>query len=243
MVAAAAGLTPDKVTVNNLYMGGAFGRRLDVDSIEIAAKIAAQVRYPVKLVWTREEDLRHDYYRPYYFDRVSAGLDADGRLIGWTHRVTGSSILARWMPSAFKNGLDNDAVECAVETPYDVPANFVDYVRHESAVMNTGWWRGVGPTHNVFVTESFVDEIAVAAGKDSIAYRRSMLGKNPRAMAVLDLAAEKSGWGGVLPPALRSRRQRAVSLSAPTSPALSRSRFRRLAKSACDAPPSPSTAA
>ncbi|MDR3463029.1 MAG: xanthine dehydrogenase family protein molybdopterin-binding subunit [Beijerinckiaceae bacterium] len=199
-VADAAGLSPDKVTVNNLYMGGAFGRRLDIDSVAIAAKIAAQLQYPVKLVWTREEDLRHDYYRPYYYDRVSAGLDAEGRIVGWTHRVTGSSIMARWAPSAFKNGLDSDAVEGAADTPYEVPATLVDYVRHEPAGVNTGWWRGVGPTHNVFVTESFVDEIASAAGKDAVAYRRSMLGKNPRALAVLNLAAEKSGWGTALPP-------------------------------------------
>jgi len=198
-VADATGLPPDKVTVNNLYMGGAFGRRLDADSVEVAAKIAKQVNYPVKLVWTREEDLRHDYYRPYYYDRVSAGLDAQGKLVGWTHRVTGSSVMARWAPPAFKNGLDPDAVEGAAETPYEVPASFVDYVRHESPGMNTGWWRGVGPTHNVFVTESFLDEIAAAANQDPVAFRRSMLGKNPRALAVLDLAAEESNWGSPLP--------------------------------------------
>ncbi|HEY0293084.1 MAG TPA: molybdopterin cofactor-binding domain-containing protein [Hansschlegelia sp.] len=199
-VADAAGLAPEAVTVNNLYMGGAFGRRLDVDSVEVAAKIAKQVSYPVKLVWTREEDLRHDYYRPYYYDRVSAGLDGDGKLVGWTHRVTGSSVMARWAPPGMKGGLDPDAVEGAADTPYEVPATFVDYVRHESDGMNTGWWRGVGPTHNVFVTESFMDELAVAAKQDAVAYRRSMLGKNPRALAVLNLAAEKSGWGSPLPP-------------------------------------------
>ncbi len=199
-VADAAGLAPEAVTVNNLYMGGAFGRRLDVDSVEVAAKIAKQVSYPVKLVWTREEDLRHDYYRPYYYDRVSAGLDGDGKIVGWTHRVTGSSVMARWAPPGMKGGLDPDAVEGAADTPYEVPATFVDYVRHESDGMNTGWWRGVGPTHNVFVTESFMDELAVAAKQDAVAYRRSMLGKNPRALAVLNLAAEKSGWGSPLPP-------------------------------------------
>ena len=199
-VADATGLPPDKVTINNLYMGGAFGRRLDIDNIEVAAKIAKQVAYPVKIIWTREEDLRHDYYRPYYYDRVSAGLDAQGKLVAWTHRVTGSSVAARWAPVIFKNGLDPDAVEGAAETPYDVPANFVDYVRHESPAMNTGWWRGVGPTHNVFVVESFIDEIAAAAKQDAVAFRRGLLGKNPRALAVLDLAAEKSGWGSPLPP-------------------------------------------
>ncbi|MCX8254713.1 Isoquinoline 1-oxidoreductase, beta subunit [Beijerinckiaceae bacterium RH AL1] len=199
-VADVTGLAPEKVTVNNLYMGGAFGRRLDIDSVEIAAKIAKGLGYPVKIVWTREEDLRHDYYRPYYYDRLSAGLDADGKLVGWTHRVTGSSVMARWFPGGFKDGLDPDAVEGAAETPYDVPATFVDYVRHESPNMNTGWWRGVGPTHNVFVVESFLDELAAAAGKDAVAFRRPLLDKNPRALAVLELAAQKSGWGSALPP-------------------------------------------
>jgi isoquinoline 1-oxidoreductase subunit beta len=198
-VASATGLPPHKVTVNNLYMGGAFGRRLDIDSIAIAAALAKQVAYPVKLVWTREEDMRHDYYRPYYYDRVSAGLDAHGRLVGWTHRVTGSSVMARWLPAGLVNGLDPDAVECAANTPYAVPAEFVDYVRHEPQGLGTGWWRGVGPTHNLFVVESFVDEIATAAKRDPVEFRRSMLQHNPRALAVLNLAAEKSGWGTPLP--------------------------------------------
>jgi isoquinoline 1-oxidoreductase beta subunit len=185
--------------VHNQLMGGAFGRRLDIDSILVAAAIVKQVNYPVKLVWTREEDLRHDYYRPYYYDRVSAGLDASGKLVGRTHRVTGPSILARWAPPAFKNGLDEDAVECAAETPYDMPAEFVDYVRNEPPGMNTSWWRGVGPTHNLFVVESFIDELAAAAKQDPVAFRRTMLQKNPRALATLNLAAEKSGWGGKLP--------------------------------------------
>ncbi len=196
----ATGLPAEKVTVHNQLIGGAFGRRLDIDSIDVAAAIAKQVSYPVKLVWTREEDMRHDYYRPYYYDRVAAGLDAAGKLVGRTHRVTGPSILARWAPPAFKNGLDSDAVECTAETPYDIPAEFVDFVRHEPRGMNTSWWRGVGPTHNVFVVESFIDELAAAAKQDPVAFRRAMLQKNPRALAVLNLAAEKSGWGGALPP-------------------------------------------
>jgi isoquinoline 1-oxidoreductase beta subunit len=200
VVMAATGLTAERVIVNNQLMGGAFGRRLDIDSIEIAAAIAKQVNYPVKLVWTREEDLRHDYYRPYYYDRAAAGLDAEGRVVGRTHRVTGSSIYARWAPAAFKNGLDVDAVDCADVTPYAFPAEFVDYVRHEPACLNTSWWRGVGPTHNLFVVESFMDELALAAKKDPVAFRRAMLQGNPRALAVLDLAAEKSGWGEKLPP-------------------------------------------
>jgi isoquinoline 1-oxidoreductase beta subunit len=200
VVAKAAGLKPEQVTVHNYIMGGAFGRRLDVDSIEQAAAIAVKLGYPVKLIWSREEDITHDLFRPRYYDRLSAGLDANGKLLAWTHRVGGSSVMARWLPEGMKGGLDPDAVEGATETPYDVPAIKVDYVRHESPGVITAWWRGVGPTHNVFVVEGFIDECAVAAGKDPIEFRRSLLQKNPRALAVLNLAAEKSGWGEKLPP-------------------------------------------
>ncbi|MDQ0564070.1 isoquinoline 1-oxidoreductase beta subunit [Rhizobium mesoamericanum] len=198
-VADAAGLSPDKVIVHNQLMGGAFGRRLDVDSIEIAAKLLRDIHYPVKMVWTREQDMTHDYYRPYYYDRVAAGLDASGKLVGRTHRVTGSSIYARWAAAAFKNGIDPDAVDGAAETPYDEDAVLTDYVRQEPDGMNTSWWRGVGPTHNVFVVESFVDEMAAASKQDPLAFRRKMLTRNPRALAVLNLAAEKVGWGEKLP--------------------------------------------
>jgi CO/xanthine dehydrogenase Mo-binding subunit len=200
-VAKGAGLKPEQVTVHNQYMGGAFGRRLDVDSIEQAAEIAKNLGYPVKLIWTREEDIQHDLYRPYYYDRVSAGLDANGRIVGWTHRVTGSSVMARWAPPGMKEDgkLDPDAVEAAAETPYDFPAQLTEYVRAETPGVITAWWRGVGPTHNVFVVESFVDEMANLAGVDPVEFRRRMLTHDPRALAVLNLVAEKSGWGTPLP--------------------------------------------
>lgn len=198
-VADATGLSPEKVTVYNQPMGGAFGRRLDVDSIEIAARLLKEIRYPVKMVWTREQDMTHDYYRPYYYDRVAAGLDAEGKLVGRTHRVTGSSIYARWAPAAFINGVDPDAVDGAAETPYDEDAVLADYVRQEPDGMNTSWWRGVGPTHNVFVVESFVDEMAAATNQNPLQFRRRMLTRNPRALAVLNLAAERAGWDGKLP--------------------------------------------
>ncbi len=198
-VADATGLPLDKVVLHNQPMGGAFGRRLEVDSIIIAAAIVKQVTYPIKLIWSREEDLRHDYYRPYYYDHVAAGLDDDGKLIGRTHRVTGPSIYARWAPGAFKGGLDLDAVDCAAETPYDVPNEFVDYVRHEPDGMNTSWWRGVGPTHNVFVVESFIDELADASQQDPVAFRRGMLQNNPRALAALELVSQKARWSEKLP--------------------------------------------
>ncbi len=207
-VAKAAGLKPEQVTVHNHVMGGAFGRRLDVDSIEQAGRIARRLGYPVKLIWTREEDISHDLFRPYYYDRLSAGLDANGRIVGWTHKTGGSSVMARWAPEGMKGALDPDAVEGAAETPYDLPAVKVEYVRHEHPGVTTAWWRGVGPTHNVFVVESFMDECAAAAGQDPVAYRRTMLARNPRALAVLNLAAEKSGWGQALAPG----RGRGVSL-------------------------------
>jgi isoquinoline 1-oxidoreductase subunit beta len=193
------GLSLDKVTVHNHLLGGGFGRRLDVDSITQAVRIARQVDGPVKVVWTREEDMQHDVYRPYYYDRLAAGLSQDGMPVAFTHRVTGSSIMARWIPAAFRDGLDSDAVEGA-EGPYDFPNLLVDYVRQEPPPgLTTGWWRGVGPTHNSFMVEGFVDELATAAGKDPVAYRRALLGKAPRAKAVLDLAAAKAGWGSPLP--------------------------------------------
>ncbi|WP_428374998.1 molybdopterin cofactor-binding domain-containing protein [Lichenicoccus sp.] len=209
-VAAETGLPPEKIQVHNQIMGGAFGRRLDVDSITQAARIARHLDYPVKLIWTREEDIQHDLYRPFYYDRISAGLDAKGAIVGWSHRVTGSSVMARWAPPGMKQGgrLDPDAVEGAAETPYDLPAHHVEYVRAEPPGVTTLWWRGVGPTHNVFVVESVIDELAAAAGRDPVAFRRGMLSKNPRALAVLNLAASKSGWGQPSP----SGRGRGVAL-------------------------------
>ena len=120
--------------------------------------------------------------------------------VAWSHRITGSSILARWLPPAFKNGLDFDAVDGAIDLPYAIPNVTVDYVRHEPPGIPTAFWRGVGPTHNVYVVESFVDELAAAAGKDPLAYRQALLAGNPRALAVLERAARMAGWGTPLGP-------------------------------------------
>jgi isoquinoline 1-oxidoreductase beta subunit len=151
------------------------------------------------VVWTREEDVRHDVYRPYYYDRIAAGMDARGKPVAWTHRIVGPSILARWAPPAFKDGMDSDAVDGAAQLLYEIPAVQVEYVRHEEPVLNTGWWRGVGPTHNIFVVESFIDELAATARQEPLAYRHALLGKSPRARAVLDVAAKAAGWGQKLP--------------------------------------------
>jgi isoquinoline 1-oxidoreductase beta subunit len=193
------GLPLDKVTVHNHLIGGGFGRRLEIDGVTRAVQIATQVDGPVKVVWTREEDIQHDMYRPYWFDRFSAGLDARGMPIAWSHRFAGSSVFARWLPPAFNNGLDPDSVDGATNLAYALPNMRVEYLRVEPPGVPTAFWRSVGPSHTVFVTESFIDELAAAAKQDPIAYRRALLDKSPRAKAVLDLAAEKAGWGGPLP--------------------------------------------
>jgi isoquinoline 1-oxidoreductase beta subunit len=194
-----AGMPLEKVIVHNHLIGGGFGRRLEVDGVSRAVEIARQVDGPVKVIWTREEDIQHDMYRPYWFDRLSAGLDANGMPVAWSHRFAGSSIIARWLPPGFNNGLDDDTVEGAIDLVYNLPNLHVEYVRVEPPGIPTAFWRSVGPSHNVFVTESFIDELAAAAKKDPVEYRRALLDKSPRAKAVLELAAEKSGWGKPLP--------------------------------------------
>jgi len=194
-----AGLPLDKVVVHNHMIGGGFGRRLEADGVIRAVQIAQHVEGPVKVVWTREEDIQHDMYRPYFFDRMSAGLDGKGMPVAWNHRFAGSSVIARWLPPAFNNGLDPDTTEGAIDLVYALPNLHVEYLRVEPPGIPTAFWRSVGPSHNVFVTESFIDELAAAAKQDAVAYRRVLLDKSPRAKAVLELAAEKAGWGQPLP--------------------------------------------
>ena len=193
------GLPLDRVVVRNHLLGGGFGRRLDVDGVTRAVQIAMHVDGPVKVVWTREEDIQHDMYRPYWFDRMSAGLDEKGKPVAWDHRFAGSSVIARYLPPAFNNGLDPDSTEGAIDLAYDLPNMHVEYLRVEPPGIPTAFWRSVGPSHNVFVTESFMDELAAAAKQDPLAYRLALLDKTPRAKAVLALAAEKAGWGQPLP--------------------------------------------
>jgi isoquinoline 1-oxidoreductase subunit beta len=190
-----AGLPLDKVVVHNHLIGGGFGRRLEIDGVIRAVEIAKHVDGPVKVVWTREEDIQHDMYRPCFFDRISAGLDAKGKPIAWNNRFAGSSIVARWLPPGFNNGLDADTTEGAIHLAYALPNMHVEYVRVEPPGIPTAFWRSVGPSHNVFVTECFMDELAAAAKQDPVAYRRDLLANAPRAKAVLELAAEKAGWG------------------------------------------------
>jgi isoquinoline 1-oxidoreductase beta subunit len=193
-----AGLPVEKVIVNNHMIGGGFGRRLEPDMVVAAVRIAKQIDGPVKVVWTREEDIQHDIYRPVYRDTISASLSG-GKVVAWKYRIAGSAILARWLPPAFQNGIDIDAIDSAVDMPYDIPNFHVEYARAEPPAVPTGFWRGVGPNNNVFAIECFVDELARKAGKDPIAFRRDMLGKTPRLLAALNLVVEKSDWAKPLP--------------------------------------------
>ncbi|MDB5979757.1 MAG: Aldehyde dehydrogenase [Pseudomonas sp.] len=189
------GLPVEKVKVHNHLLGGGFGRRLDVDYVENATRIAMQFKVPVKTTWSREQDMQHDVYRPYFYDEVSAVVDKDGKLTALKHRFAGSSVEARYNPAWLKKGLDTDAVDGAPST-YDFTNHYVEYVAHELPPgMNSGFWRGVGPTHNMAVLETFIDQLASLAKQDPLAYRQAMLQDKPRALAVLNLAAEKAGWG------------------------------------------------
>ena len=194
------GLQREQVRIHNHLLGGGFGRRLEFDGTVRAVQIAQHVRGPVQVIWTREEDIQHDMYRPYYYDRISAGVDAQGKAVAWSHRIAGSSIVARYSPAWIKDGVDPDAVESSANQPYELGAIHVDWVQQEPpSGIRTSWWRGVGVTRGTFVVESFIDELAANAKPDPLAYRLALLEKNPRAKAVLQLAAERSGWGKPLP--------------------------------------------
>jgi CO/xanthine dehydrogenase Mo-binding subunit len=207
-VAQVLGMAPEKVAVHNYFLGGGFGRRLDADYVIPVAQLARQVDYPLKVVFSREEDIQHDAYRPYFLDEMAAALDAKGALIGFSHRFAGSAVITRYAPMWLQNGRDSDAVHTA-ETPYHVPNKYVEFIRHEPpAGLLTGNWRGVGPTHHSFPNECFIDELAFLAKADPVAYRMQMLAHNPRLLAMVKLAAAKSGWGTPLP----SRRGRGISL-------------------------------
>ena len=194
------GIDLDKVRIHNHLLGGGFGRRLEFDFVLQAVLFAKQSKDPVKIIWSREEDIQHDMYRPYYYDKISAGLDKDGKLIAWKHRIVGSSIIARYNPASFKDGVDPDAVDGAIELPYDIPNVHVDYVREEPPGIPTAFWRGVGPTRNAYVVESFIDELAATAKKDPFEFRRELTANSPRARHVLERAAAIAGWGTRLDP-------------------------------------------
>ena len=188
------GLKPEQVFVHTTFLGGGFGRRFETDFVEEAVSVAKAAGRPVKLIWTREEDIQNDVYRPGNATQIEAGLDAAGRLTAWSHKIVCPSIFARVFPSMMQNGIDNAAVEGVTDLEYDVPNLLAEYVRIDLPVP-VGFWRSVGASHNGFIIESFVDELAAAAKKDPLEFRLAHLAKHPRAKRVLETAASKAGWG------------------------------------------------
>jgi isoquinoline 1-oxidoreductase subunit beta len=217
--AALAGLQPEQVNIHMLYAGGSFGRRASTQSDYILEAVsiakASTKGVPVKLVWTREDDTRAGYFRPLFHHRLSAGLDAQGKPVAWHQRLVGQSIMAG-SPFAgmIKDGIDPVSVEGASNLPYAIPNLQVELHTPEDIGVPVLWWRSVGSTHTAYSTETFVDEIAQAAGQDPVAYRLALLGEaHPRHTGVLKLAAEKAAWGTPLPPgAAGARRGRGVAV-------------------------------
>jgi isoquinoline 1-oxidoreductase beta subunit len=197
-VAGVMGLPPEKVTVHPTLVGGGFGRRTWPDTAIESAQVSKAAGVPVKVVWTREEDMRHDLYRPASLHRLGAGIDANGKLNAWHHRVVAPSIIGQLFPQNGDPSQPPDIVDGAAQLPYATPSILVDYVVANTPVPVL-WWRSVYHSQHAFVNESFIDEIAALAGKDPYEYRRSMLPDDSRIRGVLELAAEKAGWGKALP--------------------------------------------
>jgi isoquinoline 1-oxidoreductase beta subunit len=202
VAAQASGLKPEQVTVRTTFLGGGFGRRIDADFIAQAVEISKAVGAPVKLVWTREDDMTHDFYRPTSYHQLSGGLDAQGRPVALKFHLTSPSVSSRLFPPLVKDGVDPLMTEAAV-VPYDIPNQLADVVIHDTGV-RVGYMRSVSHALNSFAYESFIDEMAAAAGKDPYQFRLALLDKQPRLKHVLELAAEKAGWG-TPPPAGRFR--------------------------------------
>jgi isoquinoline 1-oxidoreductase beta subunit len=200
IAADAAGMSPDKVVIHKMMLGGGFGRRgIFQDFVRQAVLIAKAVGQPVKLVWTREEDIRHDFYRPVAMARMIAGLDANGMPIAWKIRTSGQSIIAAVSPRVMQFGVDRNFLQGLLEDmPYEVPNYLVDFAMRNSHVP-VGVWRSVNHSQNAFFKECFVDEMAFAAGVDPYLFRRKLLAKKPRELAVLEAAAKRAGWGASLP--------------------------------------------
>jgi len=205
-----AGLEPAQVSIHTLYAGGSFGRRANVYSDYIVEAVSIAKAHgadgtPIKLQWTREDDVHGGLYRPLYVHKLEAGLDEKGALIGWRHVIVGQSIMGGGPFEAMvKNGIDPTSVEGAANLPYAVPNVQVDLATTKTGVPVL-WWRVVGSSHTAFAVESFIDEVAHAAGEDAYRFRRKLLEHEPRMLAVLDLAAEKSGWTAAPLPAGKGR--------------------------------------
>jgi isoquinoline 1-oxidoreductase beta subunit len=203
------GMSPDQIEVNMLYAGGGFGRRANKDYTMEAVEVAKAVErdVPIKLVWTREDDMRAGQYRPMNFHRARAGIDDRGNLVGWHHRLVGQSIAKQEEPTWFVDGVDEMSVHGAHDMLYDVPNIRVETHSPEYPVPIL-WYRGVGSTHTVFAVETIMDELAMLAERDAVEFRLALLGQHPRMRRVLELVADKAGWGS----ALRSGSARGIAL-------------------------------
>ena len=201
--AQAAGLKPEQTQLHTTFLGGGFGRRAvpDCHMVLEAVQVSKAAGVPIKVMWTREDDMRGGYYRPFWYHRLAGGLDASGNITAWTQTIVGQSFLAGtpFAPMLIKNGVDGTSVEGAADTPYLIPNLLVD-LHSPSLQVPTLWWRSVGHSHTAFVVESFLDELIHAAGKDPYQVRRALLAKAPRHLRVLDLAAEKAGWNSPVAP-------------------------------------------
>ncbi|HEX9020583.1 MAG TPA: xanthine dehydrogenase family protein molybdopterin-binding subunit [Nitrospirota bacterium] len=204
------GLKPEQIRVHTTLLGGGFGRRFERDFLEEALLLSISTKKPVKLVWKREEDMQNDFYRPMNVSRIQGAIDAGGKVTAWSHKIVCPSIFARVFPDSMKDGIDNAAVEGVKNLEYEIPNVSVEYVRFDTPVP-VGFWRSVGSSHNAFTVESFVDELAHAAKKDPLEFRLGLLKNHPRAKKVLEVAAEKAGWGK--PPARGQARGIAYHLS------------------------------
>jgi isoquinoline 1-oxidoreductase beta subunit len=217
------GLARDRIALHTTLLGGGFGRRIGQDYVAEAVLLSKLTRKPIQVVFSREDDIQHDIYRPAMYGELEGGLDADGRLIAWTHRLVGPSILAQvgedfisnllpyWVPGSLRSAaghtaasvfrgmaVDESAVEGAATIPYGIENVRVDWV-HSDPGVPIGFWRSVGHSHTAFAVEGFIDELAHAAGKDPLAFRVGLLGHAHRNRGVLELAASKAGWGASTP--------------------------------------------
>ena len=194
---AASGLPADKVKIHTTYLGGGFGRRGEADFVSEAVETSKAVGAPVKVVWSREDDMQHDFYRPISYARMSGAVDATGKATVFTQHLVQQSLMKR-LGSLPPPGVDFISLEGAANLPYDLPNIKVEYTEQDPGIP-FGFWRSVGASFQGFAVEAFIDELATTAGKDPYEFRRDLLGKAPRHLAALNLAAEKSGWGKPLP--------------------------------------------
>jgi isoquinoline 1-oxidoreductase subunit beta len=192
------GLKPEQVRIHTTYLGGGFGRRAEQDFIAEAVELSKAMNVPVQVSWSREDDMQHDFYRPAVLVKLNAGFDSSGSVVAWKSRIVAPSIMSRFFPGSVKNGVDESSVEGILSLKYEIPNFFVDYVMTDPGVP-VGFWRSVGNSHNGYIAECFIDEMAKAAGKDPVEFRRGLLTKQTRYLGVLNLAADKAAWSKPLP--------------------------------------------